>query len=234
MKEPRLAASSPTSRCAPPFEGGAAHATNLRPRSFWLYNLYTKINAFFFEYPQQDRIVQNLTFLSFWFFFFPLTRNPFTFLFLYLYKICRSARSTRVDCFTDRLVRLTSFSSSFFFLVLFSKCTANHPPLTYFALTLTEFQDHAGLPGETRLAYFTTVGRWSFLALYAGVLSIWAIIFKKILYFAIFLIPIKKNEPPAVKKIGHRGRDRSFPTRPCGTISRITYLYVCMLVFFDR
>lgn len=45
--------------------------------------------------------------------------------------------------------------SSILFLVLFSKCTANHPPLTYFAVALTEFQDHTGSPGDSaRLFYY--------------------------------------------------------------------------------
>lgn len=100
--------------------------------------------------------------------------------------------------FTDRLLRITSFFPllfySFFFLVLFSKCTANHPPLTYFALALTKFQDHAASPGETRFVsiLLPSVVEASLLSMPECYPSD-VLCFFKFLYFAIFLIPIKKQ-----------------------------------------
>lgn len=163
--------------------------------------------------------------------FFPLTRNLFSFfisLFVQNMSLC-AQHSSRL--FTDRLIRLTSFSSSsiLFFLVLFSKCTANHPPLTYFALALTEFQDHAGSPGETRLAYFITVGRWSFLALYAGVLSNWAIIFVCCNFSHSHQ---GANRRPRKGSATAVATDRSRHDRAALTISTKNHLLVCVYARF--
>lgn len=116
-----------------------------------VYNLYTKINAFLNT--RNNRIVQNDLCASFTSFL----HGTFCFsLPLYLYKICRSARSTRVDRFAERSLRKTSFSlSPLFFLSLFFFGTIfeMHSQLSsanLFALALAELQDHAGSPGETR------------------------------------------------------------------------------------
>jgi len=70
---------------------------------------------------------------------------------LYLYKIRRSARSTRVD-------RLRSGRSANFFLLssvlfFFSTIFEMHSQLSsanLYTLAFAELQDHAGSPGETR------------------------------------------------------------------------------------
>lgn len=87
---------------------------------------------------------------------FLLPRNSFLYLSLYLYKICRSARSTRVD--RSRSGRSANFfllssTLSFFFGTIFEM----HSQLSsanLFALAFAELQDHAGSPGGTRLPHY--------------------------------------------------------------------------------
>lgn len=70
--------------------------------------------------------------------YFFLIRNSFRIFIFYLYKICRSARSTRVDhSRSDRSTNFFLLSSILFFLVLFSKCTANYPNLFAFVFHRT-------------------------------------------------------------------------------------------------
>lgn len=87
---------------------------------------------------------------------FLLPRNSSLYLSLYLYKICRSARSTRVD--RSRSGRSANFfllssTLSFFFGTIFEM----HSQLSsanLFALAFAELQDHAGSPGGARLPHY--------------------------------------------------------------------------------
>lgn len=98
----------PTSADAPLDSKGASRTGPARP-DLLVYSLYTKINAFWITH--NNRTVQN-DFCA----LFSFLHGTGFLLSLYLYKICRSARSTRVDrsrsCFTPQ----TSFSSLLLFL----------------------------------------------------------------------------------------------------------------------
>lgn len=86
---------------------------------------------------------------------FLLPRNSFLYLSLYLYKICRSARSTRVDrSRSGRSANLFLLSSTLSFFFFFGTIFEMHSQLSsanLFALALAELQDHAGSPGGARL-----------------------------------------------------------------------------------
>lgn len=55
-------------------------------------------------------------------------------------------------------------------------------------------------------------------------------VFKKKFFNLQFFSFPSKSEPPAAKRIGHRGRDRSLPARPCGTRDKYTESPTCMCV----
>jgi len=97
MKVPRLAASSRVESTRPPFRRGRRWRERASGPCPSGYNLYTKINAPYFL----DTLNKIESYKFDFCFFLSYTESLFLFFlpFFYLYKICRSARSTRVDCF---------------------------------------------------------------------------------------------------------------------------------------
>lgn len=104
---------------------------------------------------------------------FLLPRDSFLYLSLYLYKICRSARSTRVD--RSRSGRSANFfllssTLSFFFFGTIFEMHSQLSSANLFALAFAELQDHAGSPGGARLPLLPSVVKAS--SYYARVLLI--------------------------------------------------------------
>lgn len=148
-------------------------------------------------------------------FFFFLYGTRFFSLSLYLYKICRSARSTRVD--RSRLVRkLLSppLFYSFFFLVLFSQCTANYPPLISSRSRSPSSritQDHPERDSDT-LASLLSIVKASSLKCYLSLSSSYCVSFCFFFNFCdLFFFLSRRSESPRWPQKGHCDRDRSLP-----------------------
>lgn len=161
---------------------------------------------------------------------FPLPRNSFLYLSLYLYKICRSARSTRVD--RSRSGRSANFfllssTLSFFFLVLFSKCTANYPPLISSRsrspnsrITQDHPEGHAchyyrrllKLPRTMPECYSSSLSLSPVLSLFLG--GFFYICFGFVLTLYLSPSPRRATARAGRKGTSHRDRDRSLPERP--------------------